>query len=615
MAKTVAEIDGDSSGLVSALDKGKAGMKQLEAEGKKLSDQLKSVADDADMAAGNLVNKLGGPNAIKAIGAVGVAFAGAQSVIGAFMDSSEKLFQSYGDEGRKAWEDTEKKVFAVQGAFAAAVLGSDDLGTSAERMNTMLSLTKNAAELLFLPIKILTESFWTLGDNVERVGDLEEENIIIDNKYAAAIALTNKATVDMNAQFTTLLKNLGDVLYSKQQIADIELQTNLASIDAMIVNNDESRQFRANAAGDAAAAQAQAMAVDAAFQSKMRAARIELEADGDGRRRAIVGVAEVRARAKEMLLADKEFQAATRQQVQSARDQAIADNLEMTAEEKKRNEELLTIRENTAQRAAEIGVSLTSAAPRNTGSAGPTKPTETAEEKEARELKAINDLRLANTKGEQQMELDRMKWDDEQRDAKYEKDKAALEGQIAFGQQMLDDAAAERKAKGILTAEEEDALLKERLSKALGYVQDLAGQEMGIYMQNAGKQLALGKLTAKAASDMARSAIGNMIIGQGDKAMAEAGIMAAALNPLAVPMAAAGLAAYAIGNAMMPTAKPNAGSTPATEKPVEDKQSTGNSYAFNMRVDSVFADGESMARQFAMMQESARARGLLMQGA
>jgi hypothetical protein len=30
MAKTVAEIDGDSSGLVSALDKGKAGMKKME---------------------------------------------------------------------------------------------------------------------------------------------------------------------------------------------------------------------------------------------------------------------------------------------------------------------------------------------------------------------------------------------------------------------------------------------------------------------------------------------------------------------------------------------------------------------------------------------------------
>ena len=76
MAKTVAEIDGDSSGLVSALDKGKAGMKDLGAQGKKLTDQLKDVADQADIAAGNLVNALGGPGAIKAIGGVGIAFAG-----------------------------------------------------------------------------------------------------------------------------------------------------------------------------------------------------------------------------------------------------------------------------------------------------------------------------------------------------------------------------------------------------------------------------------------------------------------------------------------------------------------------------------------------------------
>jgi len=66
---------------------------------------------------------------------------------------------------------------------------------------------------------------------------------------------------------------------------------------------------------------------------------------------------------------------------------------------------------------------------------------------------------------------------------------------------------------------------------------------------------------------------------------------------------------------MMPTAKPTAGTTPATEKPAEGGQATNNNYSFNMRVDSVFADGESMARQFAMLQESARARGLLMQGA
>jgi hypothetical protein len=134
-------------------------------------------------------------------------------------------------------------------------------------------------------------------------------------------------------------------------------------------------------------------------------------------------------------------------------------------------------------------------------------------------------------------------------------------------------------------------------------------------MQNAGKQLAIGKLSAKAAADMARSQLGNLIIGLGDKAMAEAGILAAGLNPMAIPMAAAGVAAYAVGNAMMPTVKPTAGSTPATEKPADGGQAASNNYSFNMRVDSVFADGESVARQFAMMQESARQRGLLYQGA
>jgi hypothetical protein len=244
------------------------------------------------------------------------------------------------------------------------------------------------------------------------------------------------------------------------------------------------------------------------------------------------------------------------------------------------------------------------------GGGGSGKPEKTAAEIEAEQIKAINDLRLANTKGEQEQSLNRMKWEDEQRDAKYEKEKAAAESFLAFTKQMEDDHDAERKARGELTDEEKDARDAERLQA----VKDRAGEEMGIYMQNAGKQLAIGKLSAKAAADMARTQLGNVIIGQGDEAMAKAGIMAAALNPLAIPMAAAGLAAYAIGNAMMPTAKPT-GTTPATEKPADSGQAATNNYSFNMRVDSVFADGESMARQFAMLQESARARGLLMQGA
>ena len=73
------------------------------------------------------------------------------------------------------------------------------------------------------------------------------------------------------------------------------------------------------------------------------------------------------------------------------------------------------------------------------------------------------------------------------------------------------------------------------------------------------------------------------------------------------------VAAYAIGGALSADKKA-AGSTPSTTK-AEATQPTQTNYAYNLRIDSVFADGESVARQFAMMQESARQRGLLTQGA
>jgi hypothetical protein len=227
------------------------------------------------------------------------------------------------------------------------------------------------------------------------------------------------------------------------------------------------------------------------------------------------------------------------------------------------------------------------------------------------EMDAIKALREKNDKEEQQLELDKMKMTIERNEAKNQELMASAQRAKDFEQKLEDEYIAAKHAAGELTDKE----IEERDAARLKAVQDLAGSEMGIYAQTAGKQIALGKLSAKAAADMARSQLGNVIIGLGDKAMAEAGLLAAGLNPMAVPMAAAGVAAYAIGNAMMPTAKPTAGSTPATEKPADSGQAATNNYAFNMRVDSVFADGESVARQFAMMQESARARGLLMQGA
>jgi hypothetical protein len=545
------------------------------------------VADQADVAAGALVNKIGGPGAIKAMAGVGAAFVAAETALGAFSSSMSAFASTQGAAGERAMADLDTAVNELQGQLFTAVMGTDNMHDAMETVVTVVKAATLVVEALLSPLKTFVELIRTLADNSTDAEIYQKKLAEAEREGAKATDIASTALVTLNQKYKDVEATLIKLLGTKKESALFDLESTRAELTS-VLRAAEAAEFKVlKAKGDLAADRAELEARENAADS----------GEGGGAEMLDVNIDAVRDEARQKAVA-----------------RAAA---EMKGDDERKNRLIEGLKEVEKQRQDILAgrVVIPEDDTVNTGSGGPKKPEKTAAEIEAEELKAINDLRLANTKGEQQMELDRAKFDDEQRDAKFEKEKAALERVTNFAKQMEDEAAAERKAKGILTAEEEDALYQERLSKALTYVQDLAGQEMGIYMQNAAKQLALGKLSAKAASDMARSALGNMIIGQGDKAMAEAGIMAASLNPLAIPMAAAGLAAYAIGNAMMPTAKPNAGSTPATERPVDDKQSTGNSYAFNMRVDSVFADGESMARQFAMMQESARARGLLMQGA
>jgi hypothetical protein len=615
MAKTVAEIDGDSSGLVSALDKGKAGMKDLGTQGKKLSDQLRDVADQADIAAGNLISKIGGPGAITAIGGIGIAFAGVGKVIDAVGQSMESFYSAQGDKGAVAMASITQAMDDLKGSLFTAVVGTEDLDEATDTVIATLRTAKEAFELLLLPISSVAAAVRQATSDEVALGKQVYETIKANKLYAEQTAFVVLANQQTKISVDALIESLKIELSTVQQLKAANEMNRLEEIDASIASIDAGVAARASIAGEIAMAKERDKIL-----GPMRANFIKVQREEEARRAGeVVPVSEasIIARANKAFEKDSRLMDRVRTAENAAYAAAVAENSDIGQDELRQRTTLLDQRAQLEQKYAEERLAVENAGkPAKTGGGGVAKaPEKTAAEIEAEELKAINDLRLANTEGEKQLELDRLKWDAEQRDIEFEKKKEALQRVTDFGQQMLDEAAAERKAKGILTAEEEDALYQERLSKALTYVQDLAGQEMGIYMQNAAKQLALGKLSAKAASDMARSALGNMIIGQGDKAMVEAGIMAAAMNPLAVPMAAAGLAAYAVGNAMMPTVKPSAGSTPATEKPTDSGQAASNNYSFNMRVDSVFADGESVARQFAMMQESARARGLLMQGA
>lgn len=593
MAKTVAEIDGDSSGLVSALSKGEKALGDMASGGgKKLTDQLREVADQADIAAGNLINKVGGPAAITAIGGVGVAFGAAKAVVGAFLDSSEKLFRSYGVEGQKVWEGLEQQMDGVSGAFAKAALGGGDMNQQAERMSQLLGTTSAAADAALSPLAAVADAFFDIAYwESEATKEAKKFDDQVKKAKDAADAAAKQATTEKEKykgllQEAATAAGAGDLVAKGKALEKAIEFDKAANVTRQSLAAKYEYEIRAEWRKDTSKHNAEQLAWVERQAELEVAAMKKVVIDGQGELMPIL-----KKHGDEKVVNEL---AILKVGAQNLRDAVGAE---------------LDVRRQQQEDLKAFG---TAATPTRHSSIGSSKASaeEDPVEKAKREAKELADLKYANDKQEQQMQLDALKRELDARTAANDKRMAAEKNVADFIKQMEDEHVAEIHARGELTAEEQDKLDADRLQA----VQDRAAQEMGMFAQNAGKQLVLGKLSAKAASDMARSALGDIIIGQGDKAMVEAGVMAAALNPLAIPMAAAGVAAYAIGNAMKPTVKAQ-GTTPATEKADDGGKGASNNYSFNMRVDSVFADGESVARQFAMMQESARARGLLSQGA
>jgi hypothetical protein len=242
MARTVAEIDGDSSGLVGALDKGKAGMEKLEASGKKLSDQLKEVADKADQAAGALVERVGGPKAIAALGGAGIALGGAKMAADFFLNSVEKLFKSMGDEGMKVWADVEESLSKISGAFAKVVLGGGSAEDMGKKLITVFDGLAKIVEVLVtygfpglkLGFDVLAFAMEGLnkltGEGVEKFDALKRSQ----DAYASATAVTNvenltKAYQDLSTSLQGVIGDETALAMSANDRAQAEMQALKAS--------------------------------------------------------------------------------------------------------------------------------------------------------------------------------------------------------------------------------------------------------------------------------------------------------------------------------------------------------------------------------------------------
>jgi len=599
-ASTVAKIDGDSTGLVSALDKGGAAMQGVKVDAAKLSDQLKEVADDADKAAGALVQRLGGPGAIKAVAGIGAAVGIAKGAVEAFLGSSEALFRSYGEEGQKVWDDTEKSLFAVKGAFAAAVLGGGTLEEMGGRLKTMFEGVGTVVTTLLSPLSLIADAFYEVAfyqtEAVKANNAFVESKTRADKKAAeSAAAAAAEADASRN-----LLKQAGRRaglagFADAATVADeansyrAQMKKELGNASNLIAQAI-AKQPRYNPTGFVSAHRMRELNKDMLAEIKLYTDDVQNMAPGFTNLLERFGLGELVPRlavfAEGARLASNE-----------------ADQLRVAAGEAGGAGGSMTAPPRVAMAPARATV-----APKKTDD-GPPPPVVEEDhykwviERENGVLEEISASRAAEYTAMQEAAGDNSTRHFE-----------ILASELKNMEQIRQDAYdAETRLLTLRTQTEDDAR-NLKLEKDAAAIEAKKQLDQAAYQEWVGqnaKQVAIGLGSGKKLADVARAQLGAVISGLGDKALAEAGLMYAAGNiPGAVAMTAAGMAAYATGAALGSTAKKAASATPAAAP-----QAAPQNISYNLRVDAAFADGELVARQFARMQREAGRRGFAAAGA
>lgn len=607
MADTVVTIGGDSTGLQGAFkDAGKsAGAVKVEAQ--KLSDQLREVADDADKAAGALAQKLGGPGAIKAIAGIGSAVGIAKAAVEAFLDSSEALFKSYGDEGQKVWDDTEKSLFAIKGAFAEAVLGGGSMEEMGARLKGIFDGVKRLLDGILLPIKLVTAAFYDNADGSEAARKGLKD-------YEEALERSKKSSKDLQEQTNSLT----------QEIWALTGQT-----DKLNTSNDEATRSRIMNA--IAGINAEELANDQRIALGVQQANMAKDRD-----RALTDAMRQHHRLDRegMELADK----LTVQYQQESYDKALAAQTYTWSAERKLALEQQT--QNLADLAAYIkkreeAKKEDEKPPRTTRTVAAAKPegevdpiayarvySDGLQELTAESVAAIQASELAYGESQTSIitttrsKLDAMLADDAAANAAMEKQKADSLARIA--------AEKERRA-----AEDAD-IVSSRTAAAYQFEVDEANKKIALAEQtaqqeaaarskfladvyvltvnNSAKMLAVDLQDKEKSKDAAQRATAAVVQGLGDMAMVKSGLAAAAGNfGEAAAFSVVGTLAYGIAAKLAPSEK-----TKTTAPAAANTGGGGNSTTnYNLRVDATFADGESVARRFAEMQQGAQRRGLI----
>jgi len=573
MARAVATLEGDSSSLVSAIDKAKGSMQKLDVEGKKLTDQLRDVADEADKAAGALVNKIGGPTAIKAMAGVGAAFTGASVALGALSSSMSAFYSTQGEAGAKAMADIDMAMNKMSSQLFTAVMGTDNLEEATQTLLTVINFLADALNVILYPLEQAAKFLRMMSELGDQGATAAEKHAKELTKFVG-VQDTVKVSYDNVAEAIAKNKlNVMGLTGATDDLAKAQIRQQMAIVNSLADSAKAAETTREEAE----------IGLEVLNKKAENMARATATAVGA---KLVPGseqfVNTVNAVYAGLTLATLNSARAAREGWSKETKQLLAD----AGADYQALQLLLFAVGQTAKTTSTQVNSVRTGRNAPAGDGAPVAVEETAEAKMYREM------------GE---------YMEKARKAQEEASAKAYADGIAAEVAKFRAGEAEKEAIRLAGIEKEKADEQAAFDFRKGLAEDLFQVKAKLLVQ----EMMAGKSATKVAAEMARKAIGDAISAKGDEAMAQAAIYAASFNPMAIPMAAAGVAAYAAAAALGSSAKKGSSATPASAAPAAAPVNT----AFNLRVDAAFADGESIARQFAMMQRSAQRRGLVPAGA
>jgi len=620
MPKAVAILDGDSSGLVKSMENAKGSMQKLESEGKKLTDQLRDVADEADKAAGALVNKIGGPTAIKAMAGVGAAFTGASVALGALSSSMSAFYSTQGEAGAKAMADIDMALNKMSSQLFTAVMGTDNLEEATQTLLTVINFLADALNVILWPLEQATKFLRMMSELGDQGATAAEKHAKELTKFVG-VQDTVKVSYDNVAEAIAKNKlNVMGLTGATDDLAKAQIRQQMSIVNSLADSAKAAETTREEAEIGLEVlnkkAENMARATETAVQAKLvpgseefvatvnsvyagltlatlNSARAAREGWSEETKKLLKDAGADYQALQLLLFAVGQKAEETSTKVNTVRTGRAPAGPAATPELTDQQEMDAFYAESAAKQAAASakamadGIAAVVAAERAKAQA--------KADAQAEQLATFGGASDAEVAAYKSAQAEKAAADQAEFEAARQRAIELHDLTFNFQQTAAEFAAGER--------EKEKTAHKEKVDAITAGFQE--------YGKLAGQQLAEGKKASVVAEGLAKKAIGGQISALGDQAMVKAAVFLAEGNPMSIPMAAAGVAAYVAAAALGASGKKATSATPASAAPAAAPVNT----AFNLRVDAAFADGESIARQFAMMQRSAQRRGLVPAGA